>query len=697
MEIVGYADRLRAQPGETLSFKVSCRHPGFSAQLVRLIHTDRRPNGPGFKQELIDAPANAAYPGRVQTINPGSYITVPHHPALNLESGFTIAAWIYPTAPDKGAQAILTKWRPADSAGYGLVIDEEGCLGFWIGDGRDNQEEISTGVKLRARTWYFTAVSYDTETGETTLRHTPAAGSRKTEGAAVGGPAYLQPAVNESPLLIGACLERTIARHFNGKIDNPKIYDRVLSAAEIDGLFADQFPDRGPAAAWDFGRDFSVAEIADVSGAGLHGTAVNLPARAVTGHNWNGREDDFQRAPGQYAAIHFHDDDLEDAGWETDFEYTIPEDMRSGAYSFRLRAGTDEDHIPFLVRPPAGRPAARIALLFNTYTLLAYGARQPGDGAGPCYVSSRWPLRNFRPGNRPGDRSGADGDGDRGRFDSNLRLVDWLEEAGHEFDLITDEDLHEEGAGALAPYRTVLSVSHPECWTGNMLDGLEEYLNGGGRFMYLGGAGLSRVTSVDPHRPHVIEIRGRAGAGPGKEAPGESFHSATGERGGMWADRGRAPERLVGVGWTAEPGNGAGSAYRRTADGYHPRADFIFAGVTGETFGDFAAPGGGRGAAGGQVERMDGDRGGARRVLRVAVAADFDQADAAEETGEAGGAEGPVRADMVYMEYPNGGAVFAAGSSAWSACLSYNGYNNDISKITDNVLRRFASDDPLPA
>ena len=683
MEIVGYADRLRAQPGETIGFKVSCRAPGFSAQLVRLIHTDRRPGGPGFKQELIDSPANASYPGRVQKISPGSYVAVPHHPALNLESGFTIAAWICPTAPGRGTQAILTKWRASDSAGYGLLLDEEGCLAVWIGDGRDNQEEISTGERLRPGAWYFTAVSYEPETGETTLRHSPAAGAGDAGGAAVGGPAYLRPAVNESPLLIGACRERTIARHFNGKIDNPRIYNRVLSAAEINDLFAGRFPDRGLAAAWDFGRDFAGAAVTDLSPNGLHGTAVNLPARAVTGHNWNGEEDDFQRAPDQYAALHFHDDDLEDAEWETDFEYTIPGDLRSGAYSFRLRAGTDEDHIPFLVRPPTGRPAARIALLFNTFTLLAYGAHQPGDGTGPRYASARRPLLNFR----PETRFDAAGDGERGRWGAGLRLVDWLEEAGHGFDVITDEDLHEEGAGLLAPYRAVMSVSEPEFWTGNMLDGLEAYLEGGGRFMYLGGAGLSRVASVDPHRPHIIEIRGRAGAGPGEAPPGESFHGATGERGGMWRDRSRAPDRLVGIGSTVETGGGAHSPYRRTEEGRGPRTDFIFAGVTGETFGDFAAPGWGRGAAGGQVERMDGEPDGPRRALRVAVAADF---------GNAAGGE-PVRADMVYLQYPGGGAVFAAGSSAWSACLSHNDYDNDVSKITDNVLRRFASDDPLPA
>ena len=55
-----------------------------------------------------------------------------------------------------------------------------------------------------------------------------------------------------------------------------------------------------------------------------------------------------------------------------------------------------------------------------------------------------------------------------------------------------------------------------------------------------------------------------------------------------------------------------------------------------------------------------------------------------------------VRADMVFFEYPNGGAVFTTGSIAWSAALSYNGYDNNVSKITGNVLRKFASDDSLP-
>ena len=44
---------------------------------------------------------------------------------------------------------------------------------------------------------------------------------------------------------------------------------------------------------------------------------------------------------------------------------------------------------------------------------------------------------------------------------------------------------------------------------------------------------------------------------------------------------------------------------------------------------------------------------------------------------------------MVYLEYPNGGAVFSVGSISYCSTLSYAGYDNDISRITQNVLRTF--------
>ena len=54
-----------------------------------------------------------------------------------------------------------------------------------------------------------------------------------------------------------------------------------------------------------------------------------------------------------------------------------------------------------------------------------------------------------------------------------------------------------------------------------------------------------------------------------------------------------------------------------------------------------------------------------------------------------------VRADMVFFETPNGGAVFSTGSITWAGSLGHNGYDNNVARITGNVLRRFVQDEPF--
>ena len=44
---------------------------------------------------------------------------------------------------------------------------------------------------------------------------------------------------------------------------------------------------------------------------------------------------------------------------------------------------------------------------------------------------------------------------------------------------------------------------------------------------------------------------------------------------------------------------------------------------------------------------------------------------------------------MTYFESAGGGAVFATSSIAWSGALSHAGYENNVSRITANVLDRF--------
>lgn len=56
----------------------------------------------------------------------------------------------------------------------------------------------------------------------------------------------------------------------------------------------------------------------------------------------------------------------------------------------------------------------------------------------------------------------------------------------------------------------------------------------------------------------------------------------------------------------------------------------------------------------------------------------------------AAGAAPPARADMTLTERPGGGRIFAAGSIGWCASLAHAGDDNDISRITRNVLAWFA-------
>ena len=125
MRLVGYSDRLSAAPGEAISFMVSCQEKEYDARLVRLIHGDPNPNGPGFKEVEVVSASDGTYPGREQAIHTGSFVQVDHAAPLNLRDEFTIAAWIMPTLPGRGPQGIVSKFVAASQSGYILQLNEE--------------------------------------------------------------------------------------------------------------------------------------------------------------------------------------------------------------------------------------------------------------------------------------------------------------------------------------------------------------------------------------------------------------------------------------------------------------------------------------------------------------------------------------------------------------------------------------------
>lgn len=753
MNLVGYTDRLTAAPGDTIRFMVSSHHPRYRADLVQLIHGDESPAGPGYKERKVPSAINGHYPGRSKPIHSGSYVHIPAHPALDTLTSFTVTAWIYPTTPANGLQGLITRWTddPAPH-GFALVIGPSGDLALHLADGRNPPVQAATGAPLTERVWTFVGASYHAPTGRVVLiqqplRHWPVAPDQALVTHDTAATNIRPPA--DAPLLFAALTagppQRTgpIAAPYNGKLDSPRLYNHALSPDQLTALAdpnANQFV-ADPLAAWDFTLDIGNYRVTDTGPHGLHGQAVNMPTRGMTGHNFTGAQTSFRLAPHEYGAIYFHDDDVEDVGWEPDFQLTIPPDLPSGVYAARLRAGDDEDYLPFCVRPPRGTATSRIAVLMPTLTYVVYANFRdidgafvdhervpnadpslhesvfayirangiPGlyerhsDGSGTTHVSHLRPILNMRPKFRYRVWAAPS------RFPADLYLTDWLEAAGHPFDVITDHDLHVEGVGLLEPYRVVLTGSHPEYWTAEMLAGMRAYLDQGGRLMYLGGNGFFGVTTIDEARPHIAEVRRWGTSWPFEMPPAERVHSTSGEPGGIWRNRGVAPNRLIGVGSSAA-GFDRGSHYVRQPDSFNPRAAFIFDGIgDDEPIGDVPSLVVRHGAAGYEMDRLDSSLGTPPHALLLASSVghskhyaafnderlDFTQGKDGMLPDSPPPADGPhafVRADMVYFETPNGGGVFSVGSIAWRGCLSHNNYDNTVSRVTGNVLRRFASD-----
>ena len=213
LRITGYSDRYSIRPGDDITFYVNSeKDEDYEAKLVRLIHGDTNPDGPGYKEEEIDAPFDGSYTGRNQKIHGGSYVIVPHDERMSVSS-FTIQAFIFPTTPTRGRQGILTKW--VNDTGYGLFVDDDGCLAVCIGDG-NNVHKLSSGKPLLRKVWYLAAASYDAESGAIHLYQEPVVTSAngglgmallhpaEETSAEVSDSCSIRPSANDAPFLMAA-------------------------------------------------------------------------------------------------------------------------------------------------------------------------------------------------------------------------------------------------------------------------------------------------------------------------------------------------------------------------------------------------------------------------------------------------------------------------------------------------------------
>jgi len=766
LRLTGYSSKWSVQQGDSVDFHVNCDGPAqYRAEMVRLIHGDTHPSGPGFKEAAVDVPANGTYPGRPQTIHAGSHGMVADRTPLRVDS-LTLQCWIWPTMPTKvdgywcpGEQMILGKW--ADGAGYGLFLDLHGrvCL-------RINGQTLTAADPVRDRAWHFIAATYDAATGRAVLYHEP-----QIRYALDPVPAPLQTHFTEAishtevPFTfaahpIGTTADRasrqpggwTMTSHYNGKIDAVRLSNRALSRLEIETMKLGAAPGMderrgaGPGAqlgaalvaAWDFGLQIPTRTIVDCGPYRLDGELVGLPARGMTGHNWSGAVTSWTVDHREYGAIHFHDDDVDDARWDVDFTLTVPAELPSGVYAVKLSTiDGDEAYVPFMVRTPLGRPQNTIAVIMSTTDYLAYANehqatnfgsveallyRTPimapeniflsvhreygyslydthSDGSG-VHISSRLrPVLNVAP------KYDSWLTQSPWQFNADLHLIDWLTEMGYDFDVVTDEDISYDGLERIEGYNVLLTGTHPEHKDGHYLDALAAYKERGGRLMYMGGDGFYWRHTFHPAygRGEVTELRRcESGIRPWQAQPGEYHHQSDGRLGGMWRFLGRDMAAVSGTSMVAQ-GFDIGTYFQRTPDSLDPRVAWAFQGIDyDERLGDFGLVGGG--AAGAELDTVDTTLGSPPHTLLVATSAGL-HTDAyltvtelilTNAPGHTGTQNPRIRADMAFHETPNGGAVWAFSSIAYCGSLSHNNYDNNISRLTANVLDHFAQDGPLP-
>jgi N,N-dimethylformamidase len=748
--ISGYTDKVSVAPGEEIAILATVENSTTAqVQIVRLIHGDEHPDGPGFIEELISADINGTHAVRKQFVDTGNAVVVDDAQGkLAITGPLTAWGYVFPTTPTKGRQVILGRFSLSETAGYALGLTHDGRLTFWVGDGQDT-DEIIGDVPLMHHTWYFVAVSFDPSSGRAILHQEAVVNPYNgrlgrvapfDHTSTIEQKLRLKVSIPASPFMWAAAHNSAAMRGdfkdfvYNGKIDRCGVLASALSATELKQLREGTYTGASAVADWDttdgYGPDGIDDVVRDMSDNKLHGRGINRPVRAMTGYNWSGKHDDWRVAPREYGGVSFHEDAVMDCDWEPTVVWKVPAGTRSGAYAARITAGDAQDHIPFFVRPATASGPILYLMPTNSYlayanemivhhvpvgqAILSHAAvlndleadyfQDPRygrstydlytDGAGVCYTSWKRPIINMR----PKWRSSAIGT--TWQFPRDLSLIAWLEHHNYAYDVATDHDLAA-NPDLLKDYKVVLTGSHPEYWSEKGLNQLEDYIADGGRLMYLGGNGFYWVVSYRDGEPEFMEVRkGEAGMRAWQAEPGEYYHQTSAERGGIWRNRARPPQKLTGVGFTTQ-GFDECHPYRRMPDSYHRSVSWIFDGVEGEVFGDFGLALGG--AAGLETERYDLELGTPPHTKLLASSTGYSDnyAGVVEDIlfnhpGTLGTQSETVRADMTYFTAANDGAVFSTGSIAWISALPCFGFSNNVSQIMKNVLDAFQKPGALP-
>lgn len=641
--------------------------------------------------------------------------------------GLSLSCYFQPHLIQAGhKQCLVCLSDEKATCGLEVFLDDAGWLRVCVGDGH-KLKQLSVGHQVILKQWVKLEISLDAQSLFITLRHTAFLGQRY-------GSDYSERIQLDSPPALAGAGRLVIAAYhpdgavtptnfFNGKVEDVRLDPKGQTSRSILSL--------------DFRKRMTSDIAVDVSGYGNHATLVNAPTRAVTGHDWDGSEDDWTKSTTGYGAIHFHEDDLDDARWEEDLRITLPTTARSGAYAVKVSNCNDLsvfDYITFFVRPDYKTTTAKVGIVLSTFTYMAYANERlydttkssalaptgdfkarPADehfrrmerrsdlglslydvhrdGSGNVFSTTKRPILNVRPNfhhwalDRPRE------------FSADLIMIGFLERLGMPYDVLTDHDLHYHGMKALRSYSTLLTGSHPEYPTQESFDTYQAFAARGGNLMYLGGNGFYWRSVLDPNNPHRIEVRrGDQGVRTFGLPGGERHHSLDGGRGGLWRSLGRSCNTLFAMGCCGE-GVGPGAPYARHGSSQDPKYSWIFDGLTEDEL--IGTHGFGGGASGDEIDRWDPNHGSATDAVVLGSSTGhsdefvlFPEDYKFQQTNITGTKTDMIRSDLVYWDTPWGGAVFSVGSMNWYNAVGWDGYQNNTARVTQNVILKFISYGP---
>lgn len=709
-DLLVYTDRITYQQDDVIGVHIS----GVGDADVDLVELRQAPDIPDVSafRPVLSVPS-ATVSISPQPVVPGSYAYA--NVGATSAEAVTVECAVWPTLPVCGHRQTIVSMGAAPRENLEVAV-VDGRLEVAMAE-----QEVTSPVNLPAKCWLVVRVGLNN--GVLSVHHHPMDPGAPSDLTWSSSTDSVSSFVVDQVLLAagvrGERAERLLGRPahdsvFNGKISSPRIGVRV-EGEETQTL------------AWDLGHEPGGAESPDLGSLGCHATFVNGPTRAVTGPRWTGDVSDWRFRPEQYDAVHFHDDDLDDALWPQVHRIQVPATLSSGIYAVRVRQESApwEELSPCVVVPKRpGASDARVAIMVPTYTYLAYAnlvgngesydyveadlAGGPAgsspfmerlvrlgafsgstydvhsDGSGRTLSTPKRPLLNTRP-----DWKSARRDAYR-HLAADLYVLRWLERLDIDFELLTDHLVTAQGSSVLKHYDVILTGSHPEYTSTEMYRGMQEYLSEGGSLFYLGGNGFYWVTTESTVVDEMVEVRrGFVGTRTWTSEPGEVHHASTGELGGLWRFRGLSPHALLGVGFAAQGADGGGAAYVLNPD-LDPGLAFLSEGIDGligPNGYDMGA------AASDEVDRYDQSLGSPPWGHVVATSQQLshfykltheDLTMTRENNG--GNCQPGVRSDIVWTPQNSGGVVFSVGSIGWIQAMAYDSFNSTAERLTRNAL-----------